>query len=583
MKRILYILLIFTVGMFFNSCEDFLDKTPQDQISDPDFWTSEGDLVLYLNGLYDVLPQWNTDGSAPSHDLGTDIVIESAEWWGESKTRQLDGTLGVPASASTEPGMELWETEIWYWGDVRNVNYFLENADRAETGELIDHYIGEGYFFRAWIYFDLLTKYGDLPIVTEVLNVDDEDVLYTTRSPRSEVVDFILDDLDMAISKMEFASDVGPGRLNKDVATLFKARVCLYEGTWEKYHAETDFAGSTDGTAYLQEAAAAALEVINQGNYSLYSTGNTDKDYYDLFVQLDLSGNSEVMLWKQYAASDYTESAGNSMWNHPNTQGITHGMTKNYLCTDGLPIAVSPLFVGDDSLSVVEINRDARLENSVMVPGELDYVSLTGDSSFYTVPYMVRCPTGYALQKWRVDWLEPERNGRTWFIPYIHFRFAEALLIYAEAKAELGTLTQADVDMSINLLRDRVGMPHLDIASITPDPDWPDYGYVIPDYLYEIRRERVVELFGEGFRLDDLMRWRAHNLFIGTRPIGTMYTDDIKAVYPNEKVNEDGFLDPFRDYLNGGVYGFNPARDYLLPLPSNEITVNPNLDQNPGW
>jgi hypothetical protein len=397
------------------------------------------------------------------------------------------------------------------------------------------------------------------------------------------VVDFILDDIDMAISKMELAADVGPGRLHKDVAKLFKARVCLYEGTWEKYHAGTDFAGSTNGTAYIEQAAAMARQVMDDGHYSLYSTGNPDEDYYDMFVELDLSTNSEILLWRQYAANEYTESSGNSMWNHPNTQGMTQWMVENYLCTDGLPTAVSPLFQGDDSLTVVQINRDPRLVNSIIVPGELDYVALNGDSSFFSVPYMIRCPTGYELQKWRTNWLEPERNGRTWFIPYIYFRFAEALLIYAEAKAELGTLTQADVDMSINLLRDRVGMPHLDIGAITPDPNWPDYGYDIPDYLYEIRRERVVELFGEGFRMDDLMRWRAHNLFIGKRPTGTTYTDDIRAMYPNVVTNDDGYIDPFVTTLSGGAYGFNPQRDYLLPLPSNELTLNPNLEQNPGW
>ncbi len=568
--------------MFFNSCdEDFLDKTPQDEISEPDFWLTEGDLELYLNGLYNILPEWTGDGSAPSHDLGTDIVIESQEWWGTSYTPQLDGTLGVPVAASTSSGDET-SPNLWYWGDVRRVNYFLDNAVKAETGDLIEHYIGEGHFFRAWVYFNLLTKYGDLPIVKTVLNVDDEDVLYGARSPRSEVVDFILEDLDMAISKMEFAPSVGPGRLNKDVATLFKARVCLYEGTWEKYHEGTVFAGTTNGTAYIQEAATAALAVINQDNYSL-STGDPDQVYYDLFVTLDLSDNPEVLLWKQYLATSVTESSGNSMWNHPNVQGITHGMLKNYLCTDGDPISVSPLFEGDDSLSVIQINRDPRLLNTVMVPGDLDYVTLAGDTVLYTVPYMVRCPTGYALQKWRENALNPLTNRRSNYVPYIHFRYAEALLIYAEAKAELGALTQADVDMTINLLRDRVGMPHLDIASITVDPNWPDYGYTLPDYLLEIRRERVVELFGEGFRFDDLMRWRAHNLFIGKRPIGTMYTDDIKADYPNEKVNDDGFIDPFRDYLNSGAYGFNVDRDYLLPLPTNELTINPDLDQNPNW
>jgi hypothetical protein len=573
MKKIIYLLLIFTLGMFFSSCEkDILDKTPLDQISDPDFWNTETDLELYVNSLYNVLLSWTGGGGGadPCKDLGTDVVIEHTNWWGDHYTYQLDGTLSVPASGGG-----------WDWEDVRRVNYFLENADRA-TGTGVDHYIGEGYFFRAYIYASLLEQFGELPIITKVLNVDDEE-LYSARRPRSEVVDFILEDLDMAISKMGTANEAGPNRVHKDVARLFKARICLYEGTWEKYHSGTIFAGSTDGTAYLQEAAAQALAVIETGTYPLHSTENPDQDYYDLFVEMDLSGNPEVLLWRDYDALGL--GVANTIWNWPNNQGVTQWMIENYLCTDGLPTAVSPLFVGQDSLSVVEINRDPRLENTIMVPGELDYVALSGDSVKFNVPNVGvnGTPTGYEFEKWRTHWLDPAQNGRTRDVPFIQFRSAEALLIYAEARAELGVLTQADVDMTINKLRDRVGMPHLVIASITVDPNWPDYGYIIPDYLYEIRRERVVELFGEGFRMNDLMRWRAHALFIGKSPKGTMYTDDIAELFPAVTTDENGFIDPYVDYLNGGAYGFNPERDYLKPLPINELTVNTNLEQNPNW
>lgn len=570
MKKIFFILLIFTVGIFFYSCEeDILDKTPQDQISDPDFWKTEGDLQLYLNKLYNIFPGWGGGGAAPSPDLGTDIILESAEWWGGSKTSTLDGTRDVPASGGG-----------WSWTNIRNVNYFLEKAVEVEPGGLSEHYIGEGYFIRAWNYFNMLKNFGDLPIVTTVLNVDDEEILYGARSSRSDVVDFIISDLDMAISKMEYAVNAGKSRLHKDVASLFKARVCLYEGTWEKYHNGTDFAGDSDGTSYLQLAAAAAKSVMDAGNYSL-ATGNPDDAYYNLFVQTDYSSSKEVMFFRSYDYNTYN--IQNSMWNHPNAQGITHEMTKNYLCADGLPIAVSPLFEGDATLDIVQKNRDPRLDQSIMVPGELDYIALTGDSVFYGVPYMIRCPTGYALQKWRTDWLDPVLNNRTRDLAYIHFRFAEALLIYAEAKAELGTVTQEDLNMTINKLRDRVGIPHIILGSITADPNWPDYGSALTAIQYEIRRERVVELFGEGFRFDDLMRWRAHSLFVGKRFTGTTYTDFIRADYPNEKSNAEGYLDPFRDILNTGYYGFDPNRDYLSPLPTNELTINPNLEQNPGW
>ena len=572
MKKIIYLLVICNLAILFYSCEkELLDKTPLDEISDPEFWNTENDLQLYLNSLYTVLPSWTGGGGGadPCEDLGTDIVIEEENWWGDRFTFQLDGTLTVPASGGG-----------WDWSNVRRVNFFIENADRA-TGTGVDHYIGEGYFFRAFIYFDLLRKFGDLPIIAKVLNVGDED-LFSARSPRTEVVDFILEDLDVAISKLGSAQEAGPNRVHQDVARLFKARVCLYEGSWEKYHSGTVFQGSTDGTAYLQEAAAQALAVMNTGNYAL-STGDPDQAYYQLFVQMDLSSNPEVLLWRDYDALGL--GVANTIWNWPNNQGVTQWMIENYLCIDGLPTAVSPLFKGQDSLSVVEINRDPRLENTIMVPGELDFVALSGDSAFFNVPNVGTngTPTGYELEKWRTHWLQPEINSRTRDVPFIQFRYAEALLIFAEAKAELGALTQADVDMSINLLRDRVGMPHLLIGSVTADPNWPDYGYSLPDYLYEIRRERVVELFGEGFRFDDLMRWRAHQLFVNKRPKGTMYTDDIKAVFPNVETDENGFIDPYVDYLNGGTYGFIPTRDYLRPLPVNELTINPKLEQNPGW
>ena len=154
------------------------------------------------------------------------MVMESVSWYGGSLTNRLDGTVTVPSSGGG-----------WNWDDVRRANYFLENADRAPSGGMLNHYIGEGHFFRAWFYFELLRDFGDLPIIDETVNVDNENILYSSRSSRTEVVDFILSDLDQAISMME--TYAGPSRVNKDVARLFKARVALYEGTWEKYHQGT--------------------------------------------------------------------------------------------------------------------------------------------------------------------------------------------------------------------------------------------------------------------------------------------------------------------------------------------------------
>jgi len=577
MKRIYYILFLL-LALIVYSCEDLLIKTPEDQISDPDFWNTDSDLQLYVNGLYGTLPGWNAMGAGGTRlpDATTDVCVASGNFLSEGKT-WINGELTVPASGGG-----------WSWTNIRRVNYFLDNANRV-PGNSADkkQYIGEGYFFRAWFYFELLKQFGDLPIIKHALSSTDSN-LYAKRSSRTDVVSFIINDLDSAILKMGFKATAGQGRLNSDVAALFKARVCLYEGTWEKYHQNDAFKGKTNGTAFLTAAADAALKVINNKNYSL-STGNKKQVYYELFNQEDYSKNPEVLLWRQYDNDKYSDDIfGNQMWNWPQGCGISHEMMLTYLCSDGKPIAVSPLFQGDKDIRQIIVNRDERLVQSVMNPGDPIMINLKGDTTKFVTPTLTTqnfCPTAYESQKFRRPQLNPRSGNYSNSMGYIIFRYAEALLIYAEAKAELGQLTQADVDMTINKLRDRVGMPPLVLSSITPDPNWPDWGYTVPDYLQEVRRERVVELLNEGFRFDDLKRWRADKLIVDKRPKGAYYTAELKAVNSKLKVDANNYLDPLVGVLNGpnGGFGFNPARDYLRPIPTNELTLNPNLVQNPGW
>lgn len=563
------------------SCnEEFLDRTPLDEISDPEFWQSETDLELYLNNFYDNFEGWwvSGGGAAPTYDRGTDVALPNPNVYGNDWTIRLDGSENVPASGGG-----------WNWASIRNINYFLENAARVEDGgPMTDHFIGEGHFLRAWYYFELLKMFGDLPIYTEPIDADDEELLYAARDSRTDVFNFILSDIDMAISKMKPNSELTtPGtRLSKDIALMFKARAALYEGTWEKYHQGSAFAGKTDGTAYLQAAEAAANQIITDGNFSLV-TGDPNSVYFELFNNTDYAGNPEVLFYKHFDREAYGSDFSNQLWNWPNAYGLTLDLTRFYLCEDGLPTAVSPLFVADSTLELVEADRDPRLAQTLMVPG--DIVRIDGsDTTFFdypNYPNVFETGTGMESQKFRHIVVEPAAGINNGSVDYILMRFAEALLIYAEAKAEQGTLTQADVDMTINQLRSRVGMPDLVLSSIAPDPNWPDYGYAVPDYLHEVRRERTVELYGEGFRFGDLMRWRAHEYLIGRRFIGPYYTDELRAIDANMPVNEDGYLDPLMNILTGpnNGYGFNPERDYLMPLPTNELTLNTNLTQNPGW
>ncbi len=577
MKKILYIsILSLAIALVIPSCKkDFLDLTPADQISDPEFWKSAQDMELYVNGLYSVLPGWLGSGSGgnPLLDAGTEMAI-SVGLWLPTKNR-LDGTINVAPSGGG-----------WAWTPVRNVNYFLDNANRVPDGGLKDHYIGEAYFFRAWNYFTLLKQFGDIPIISKTLSVGDKDALYGPRSSRTDVVNFIISDLDLAVSKLKKKNEVPAQRISRDIASLFLSRVCLYEGTWEKYHQNDAFKGKTDGSAFLTKAAQAAKAVMDGATYTL-ATGNPNQVYYELFNQINLSSNPEILLWRSYSTAQ-GDAFTNQLWNWPHGSGYSQDMVRTYLCTDGLPISLSPLYVGENDIRDVIKNRDPRFVQSVMNPGDPILINLKNDTTKYTLPVLGGAqnnPTGYESQKFRRPQLDPATGNPSGELAYIIFRYAEALLNYAEARAELGLLTQGDLDLTINKLRSRVGMPNMILANIANDPNWPDYGYSLPNYLHEIRRERVAELLTEGFRLDDLMRYAAHKLFVGKRPKGAYYSAELKAAFPNLSVDANNFLDPYKTALNGanGGWGFNPAKNYLMPLPTNELTINPALKQNPGW
>lgn len=575
MKKIFYILIL-VVGTSMYSCQDdFLERSPLDQISDPEFWNSQSDLELFLNSFYDSFQGWPASGGgkAPTKDEGTDLALEGLNAFGGTLTARMDGVINVPASGGG-----------WSWGNIRNINYFLANVDRVEVGgNMRDHYIGEGHFFRAWFYFEMYKDFGALPIITLPVTAEDDEILYGSRADRTEVFDFILSDIDLAIAKMKYSKELAtPGtRLSKDIALMFKARAALYAGTWEKYHQGSVFAGKTNGTEYIQKAATAAKQIIDEGNFSLV-TGDSSKVYFELFNQVNYAGNPEVIFYQHFDRV-VGDSFSNQLWNWPNGYGYTYESSRFYLSNDGLPISISPNFVGDATLDILEKNRDPRLAQTFMVPGDIRRIQGT-DTLMFVNPDVDNSGTGIESQKFRHIVVDPAIGINNGNVDYIFMRYAEALLIYAEAKAELGTLTQVDVDMSINQLRDRVGMPHLILNSIAPDPNWPNYGYSLSGVLHEIRRERVVELFAEGFRFDDLTRWRAHAYWMGERFVGTFATPELKGL-SNVPVNADGFFDPFQNRLSGanGGYGFDPERDYLMPIPTNELTLNKNLTQNPGW
>lgn len=557
------------------SCNDsFLDRYPLDAIVSENFWKSESDLKAYTATLYTYVPDhWEL--------LWDDDVSDNY----------------APATYNdVAAGLHTASTGTWDWSYLRKLNIFLDNYSKVPIEQSIkDEYAGEVRFFRAWMYYDRVVKYGDVPWVDHALNVTDTDILYGTRTPRNEVMDHVIDDLTFAVEHLPESRDE-EGRVNKYVALHLKSRICLYEGTYRKYHK------LGDPTSYLRQAAEAAEAIMQSGKYVLWSTGNPSEDYHNFFLIKDLQGNSEAILYRHY---DY------DLLGHGNTpsrtipfdnNGLTKDMVDDYLCIDGKPIGLSPLYKGDATLDDQLANRDPRLSQTIVIPGVYFFKECDSDEIvprlFVASGYGSCTSTGFHWMKcYNADDEGKYSKADT---DLAVFRYAETLLNYAEAKAELNELGQEEVDRSINLIRQRVGMPDMIIADLQRDPDsdmTKEAGYLdeeVSILLEEVRRERRIELACEGFRRRDILRWRAGKFYekpvLGARWsyfLG-LHKLDGTPIYDNNDVgseifvNEDGYIEPYQKSLpNGRV--FDPQKHYLEAIPLGEISLNPNLGQNPGW
>lgn len=577
MKNI-YIYLLFAI-IVFSSCgrEDFLNRYPLDQITDQNYWKKARDLELYVNQFYVNLPGFTIG----SQDAGIFVIDNNSDNMIPIQFNSiLGGTRTVPASGGG-----------WSWTNIRAVNVFLANYRKCES-PLSDYktYVGEALFFKAYFYFNLLSTFGDIPWYSEPLKTDSEG-LYDPRTPRSVVADSILTLLDKSVEMLMPRSSATSFRVNKEVALLFKSRVALFEGTWEKYHSGTPFGVSKDNPdKYLQQVVDAASTLINMKTSAIYSTSNPTSDYINLFNKNDYSGITEVMLWKKF---DFNLSMGHSVYlttYNGHGTGLSKTLVDDYLCSDGLPISLSPNYKGDSNYIIATENRDPRLAQTLFMPGDPVTIKNGATLATFTKPDLKQTAyyintTGYQIEKGHrpvkyttADFNDSD-NGS------IIFRYAEALLNYAEAKAELGTLNQDDINKTINKLRDRVGMPHMNLNEVNSmkDPKW-SFPSLSP-IINEIRRERRVELACEGYRLDDIRRWEAHHLIVGGKPLGAKFIkEDFPTIVIGKDIylNSEGYIDPYQKSLPNG-WQFNPDRDYLSPLPTNELTVNKNLTQNPGW
>ncbi|MDC2624066.1 RagB/SusD family nutrient uptake outer membrane protein [Bacteroides ovatus] len=595
MKRIYIMAFVAASILPFSSCSDFLDREPITKPEAGNFLTGAIQVENYINGLYMTLPSFSKFGlGVRSEEKNSDNIIA------EKYDARLHGQNNQFSGASD------WQTG---YQNLRKVNYFFHNykVPEAQENEDVLSLKGEAYFLRAYWHFDLLKKFGSIPVMDAFW--DENATIAGLQIPaktRNEVARFILSDLVEAKNLLHSRGKYSGIRINKEAAMVLAMNVALYEGTWEKYHSSDDFASSTNESNYFLG------EVINWGNelfgcgIDLYKTGQNPGDAFAaLFNSKDLSGMGEVLLWRKYSSDEgvFHDVNGNlkaGVVDSEGAAGITQSLVDNYLNADGT--FIDPTNEKFKDFKETFEGRDPRLIQTVMNEGG-KFASATTATPMHLEEYTdekkntisppklagdgnTRSLTGYHIRL-GIDTTFVSGNGET-ALPII--RYAEGLLAYAEAAAELEMWSDDIANKTLKALRERAGVKYLAPAK---DANFTDFGYALTPVLQEIRRERRSELALQGFRLDDLMRWKADKLIVGKRGKGAYVGDEsilFKSYSPdNQKrirerltLDDNKWADPMAGTLPSG-YQFHADRDYLLPIPPSELELNKKLKQNPKW
>lgn len=600
-------IILIAASLFLLSCNDsFLERYPLDEISSEAFWNSEAELKLYSNSIY--------TKSADNSEICINIGHGASAWHGNDiSIWYLDAWSDNLVASPMKPRMNTYneirsgthrvqEIPRYFgyqeFGLLREINFGLQNYYKSGLPlSTVNKYTAEARFFRAWFYADKIQKFGKMKWINKPLNIDSPE-LFEPRDSRDLVMDSVLADINFAIEYLpESWPNEEPGRFNKYHALVLKSRICLFEGTFRKYHAGSDpeYFGNLDSNKWLLEAANAAKMVIESGKYRIYNTGNPENDYNSWQRIIDLRGNTEVIQWMEYK-NDKMRNNIIQRYFFDNCGTATKSLVDDYLCIDGRPIVmkegINPLYKGDNKIEDVFINRDPRLRQSVLHPADQAKYDLYTEANitFPRLPGMIggiQSTTGYHFIK---NFNRKQRDEGFYIsvFPAIMMRYAEVLLNYVEAKAELGEITQEVLDQTINQLRDRVNMPHLLLNAIPDDPRYED----ISPLLTEIRRERRIELVGEGFRYFDLLRWKQGKL-LATPSYGIRWDEAAKQRYSDAIVKSSVIKDPitgemveYIDPFKGTSFEkcvFDENKHYLWPLPLNILSKNENLKQNPGW
>jgi hypothetical protein len=577
------------ICMMFVQCE--LEQEPQATTPKSAVFGNESGLQLYSYSFYSILPQGSTRLDAMSDYMAVRTVPDFI---------RQDAFAPVLSSG-------------WSWGDLRNINYFIvNNNDPRVPAEARAHYQGVARFFRAYFYFEKVVRFGDVPWINKPLDVADAD-LYGDRDPRTLVMDSVMADINYACANLRAGNDPTRSLITKWVAYAFKSRLSLFEGTFRKYHTELSLEGTAND--WLNEAATAAKAVMDEGGYSINTTGGLGKSYRQVFIN-PAPVASEVLLASVMDLTLNELNDANWYWTsgtYGDKASLTRTFINTYLNIDGTPFTSTPGY--ETMLFKDEVkNRDLRLSQTIRSG---NYKRISNGTQVPAPPLFTYTYTGYQPIKWTLDDMYYDtRDLNINSIPMI--RYAEVLLNYAEAKAELGTLTDDDWAATVGVLRARGGITGgLESKPSSVDPYlqsvyFPD---ISDPSILEIRRERGVELSLEGFRFKDILRWKRGELmeqewngfyvpalntamdlnedgindvafYQGTRPdlgTGITYVDVSNMVdgKVNSQLLKNGTFGELT-WLNNIPRGWDDKM-YYYPIPQTDVIANPNLGQNPGW
>lgn len=538
MKKILYFILALGLAC---SCSDLLDRPTLTKVVDNGFWRNEADFRLFANGFYPSYFEgygvgWDQEYAPVRGGTGfsDDFVSESKQSAFTNKVPSSSGSSSESRSCSSE-----WYGPSWGFGRVRKANIMIDRVQTYGAENLSEeeykHWLSVAYFFKAYEYYDLVNVYGAVPYFETTVRDDDPDTMYKDRDNRQFVMDKVYDMCRYILDNMR--TDDGANNLNRYVAAGFISRFMLNEGTWQYYHSQKgeDFCDEEHAKKYLEMAVEAGDLVISSGKYSF------DTDYKSLFTSSDLSGSKEVLLYRHYEAGlSITHCVGSYTGGKESQTGVNLSFIKAYNCNDGKPMKLSSVTDADDptelSLAKLVLSRDPRFFDSFY-----DRVNKYSSSMIYSHKFASREALDYYYQT--NDQLA-EWKGMYNVNDAPVMRLGEIVLNWIEAKAVLAEMdgpavTQDDLDKSINAIRKRplnaaatkAGVKQTSPLMLNAVPDDPDRELDVSALMWEIRRERRMELFHEGNRIKDLRRW-------------------YKLDYMDYDLDPDKYLGPWVDFPN---------------------------------